>query len=235
MRLGAKWNYGFVGVGLLLAGLIAAEPIVAQEYIPPRRGIPGRREGAGTRGTCLVGAAPMVALMPADNVSRSLDRPTFFWFVPTTPATQGELRLLENNRVIWQEPVSVTGGGIMAWQLSAQAPALQPNRTYRWQFSVICDRQQPSKNPFVQGTLEPIAPEADLARQLQTATPEQRPVLLAAHGIWQDAVTDLALQRCANPANSTAKQHWMRLLRSVQLDAIADAPLTATCSIMGAK
>ncbi len=44
-------------LSLLLGLLVVGTPLVAfaQSYNPPKRGLPGRREGAGTRGTCMQG------------------------------------------------------------------------------------------------------------------------------------------------------------------------------------
>jgi hypothetical protein len=61
----------YVGVALLATtGLLfnsLTESAVAQRFNPKNRGLPGRRQGGGTRGECVTQKAAVTAIMPIDN------------------------------------------------------------------------------------------------------------------------------------------------------------------------
>lgn len=228
-------------MGLSLA--IAGAPLlaIAQEYRPPRRGIPTRREGAGTRGPsdrCMAGPLPFMSLTPSDNFSLTTSTtPAFFWYVPTTDAAMAEFRVLDRtDREIYATSVNLTGvPGVVSLQVPPQvATQLNPGVDYIWQFSLQCSLTDPSKNPFMEGIFQRIAPAAELTSALEAAkTPREIASVYANAGIWHEAIATLAVQRCTRPTDSSLSASWQTLLRSVNLDRLSDAPLTQSCQAMG--
>jgi len=232
-----------VGLATTLGLAIARLPLltVAQQYVPPRRGIPGRREGAGTRFPgCVTGQKPLMPLMPVDNFSATTAKtPTFFWFVPETQAVVAEFRLLD---FADQELYTTTAAiprqaGVISVQVPATIAAqMQPDRIYRWQFSLRCNLSEPSENPFVEGVVQRVERSPALQNALNTAvTPRDVAAVYANAGIWQDAIATLAEQRCLNPKDINLQTSWTTLLRSVQLEKFADAPLMKNCSAIGSN
>ncbi|EKQ71328.1 protein of unknown function DUF928 [Leptolyngbyaceae cyanobacterium JSC-12] len=150
------------GLAVLLGVAIAGAPLMAmaQQYTPPRRGIPGRREGAGTRspnGRCIQGQKPFTVFNPTANATSSTSKtPTLFWYVPATIAKTGEFRLLSiTDQEIYTTTVPLNGvPGVVSFQIPDEAAArMEPGKDYRWQFSLNCDPGDPSKNPFLEGIL----------------------------------------------------------------------------------
>ncbi len=207
---------------------------IAQEYHPPQRGIPGRREGAGTRGTCLHGPKLLMALTPTDSFSTTMStNPTFFWYVPNTKAQTAEFALLDDNDATLYKttvPLSDTPG-VVGFSLPAAVTTsvLTPGKDYHWQFSIVCNPDQPSFNPFVEGVVQRVKPSTALVNQLKKASQRERPSIYAAAGIWQDAIASIAQQRCTNPHDQDLVASWARLLESVQLSDFAAEPLLMTC------
>jgi len=229
-----------VGLSLLLGSLILAETglAVAQQYVPPRRGSPGRREGAGTRGSCIQGTKNLVALMPVDGFAMAATvQPILFWYVPQTQARTAEFTLLDSNQnPLYSATVPLVSKtpGIIALQLpeSLTVEQLGVGKEYVWQFSIICSPDQPSQNPFVEGVFQRIQPDAELTRRLQQASPQSRSSIYAAAGIWHDAIGTLAKQRCAQPNQAALRTSWSNLLQSVKLGNYANESLSAACAVI---
>ncbi len=216
-----------------------ALPSLAQEFEPPDRGLPGRREGGGTRGDtrgdttagtrgCLT--QPMIALMPTNNKGSTLAAyPTFFWYLPENPATMAEFVLLDSaNQEIYKTllPVSQKSGVIrLSLPTDQSVPALEVGKTYQWYFSLICDPLDGSANPFTSGLIERIAPDAELTQALAAATPEQQARIYAEAGLWYEAVATLAKLREQEPNNVALLNAWQTLLQSVGLEQVANQPL----------
>ena len=226
----------------LLSMAVCGVPLlaIAQEYHPPKRGVPGRREGAGTRGTCLRGPKLLMPLTPGDSFSATLSNsPTFFWYVPKTAAQTAEFALLdENDRTLYKTTLSLPGeASVVSFSLptSIASSVLTVEKDYYWQFSILCDPNQPSINPFVEGVVQRVKPTATLTSHLKNASPRDRATIYATNGIWQDAIATLAQERCAHPQDQNLMTSWTQLLQSVKLEDFAKESITASCSAKPAK
>lgn len=237
--MSCRMNRLQIGLALLLGLAIASPPLmaIAQQYRPPRRGIPTRREGAGTRSPgerCMVGQLPLMGLTPSDNFSlTTAQKPVFFWFVPGTNAATAEFRLLDRtDQVLYAATVKIAGTpGVVSVPLPPPlANQMTVGKDYVWQLSLQCSTTDPSKNPFVEGLVQRTEPNASLRQALATATtPRDKATVYAEAGIWQEAIATLAAQRCRQPNDATLRTSWQTLLRSVALDRYIDVPLTRSC------
>lgn len=222
----------FVALGLALGIGISGFPIAAfaQEYVPPSRGLPGRREGGGTRGGCLQSGKTLTALMPEANFGQTLSGyPTFFWYVPSVSASTAEFLLLdEQNEEIYQTTFLLEGNdGIIGLSLPSTVdfPALEVGKDYHWYFSIVCDANDRSADIFVEGWVQRIEPDAELVARLETAAPEERPAIYAESGIWYEAVGALAALRRSQPNSTELLQSWNTLLNSVGLGDLSNKVL----------
>ncbi|HEY9747084.1 MAG TPA: DUF928 domain-containing protein [Allocoleopsis sp.] len=200
-----------------------------------KRRLPGRRVGAGTRGPCTNPKQPLVALIPDTNLGLTAEKyPTFFWFVPPTPARTAEFVLNnEKKQEVYKTIFAITGSpGVVSVSLPASAtlPALEVNKNYSWTFSLICNPSDPLAVDFVQGWVQRIALTPEVRDQLAKAPPRDRPAIYAKVGIWNDTLKSLSELRRANPRDRTLASDWETLLKSVGLDSIAKAPLVQCCS-----
>ena len=231
-------------LGLLLGLLLCSLPLItmAAEFKPPRRGLPGRREGAGTRDpfVCVQGnPSQLTALLPETNLGlTTAEYPRFFWFMPKSKAKFAEFALFavneqkEEQTPIYKTIFSIAGTpGVASLGLPANAtiPPLVVGKDYHWSVSLLCKADDRSKDIRVDGWVQRITPEAGLTNQLAKATSSDRVRLYASNGIWFDTVTTLADQRCANPKDTALLASWAELLKSVQLGAIADQSLIQQC------
>lgn len=229
-----------IAFGLSLTSIPANA--LAQTYIPPDRGLPGRREGGGTRGGCVLSQPPLTALMPQTNFGVTTQaHPSLFWYVPQTTATAAELELRnEQEATVYTTQIPLTGKpGIIQVKLpeNSSAAALEVGKTYHWYFSLICNPQDRSGDVITEGWIERSAPDAALIRQLAAVEADspakrlhQQATLYAASGIWYDALSTLAELQSVQPHDPTTLQSWKRLLTSVELGKFSDQPLAASQS-----
>ncbi|WP_052128410.1 DUF928 domain-containing protein [Neosynechococcus sphagnicola] len=226
-------------IGLSLNALVVVLPLVAVaqqfsppppgSFKPPRSSLPERREGAGTRGPCIKGDKALTPIMPQTNPALTVSAyPSFFWYVPTTPAKIAELVVLdENDQELYKTTLPLTGKpGILSFSMpQTGTQPLEVGQTYHWQFSIVCSPQEPSENAFVEGWIQRVETTPALLSQLKAAKPRQYAAVYAATGIWDDALTTLAQLRLQRPGDPTVVNDWVTLLKSVELGHLAQEPL----------
>ncbi|XGV97778.1 MAG: DUF928 domain-containing protein [Leptolyngbya sp. BL-A-14] len=244
MRLAHRFALTMPWFGFLLGFMVTSLPLLtmAAEFKPPQRGLPGRREGAGTRNpiVCIQGSpSQLTAMLPATNLGLTTAAyPRFFWFAPKSKAKFAEFTLSEvneqreNQTPVYKTIFSITGApGIASLTLPSNAtiPPLAVGKDYHWSVALICNPDDRSRDIRVDGWVQRVTPEPRLTSQLAKATPVDRVSLYASNGLWFDTLTTLADQRCANPKDAALISSWSALLKSVQLGAIAEQPLLQQC------
>lgn len=216
---------------LLVAGLLLnSAPIALAQYVPPDRGLPGRREGGGTRGGCLLNQPSLTALMPKTNFGYTVQaQPTFLWFVPESTATTAEFILWdEDDSEIYRTMIQLpTTAGIVRVSLPTDdsAPTLETGKDYRWSFAIVCDPEDRSGDLLTEGWVQRKDLDSQLENRLAQATPLDRATLYARAGVWYEAISTLADLRQAQPNSSTVTNRWRTLLNSVELGEFANQPI----------
>lgn len=215
----------------LVIPLIKASPVLAQYYTPPDMGLPGRREGSGSRGTAMVSPLSLTALSPENSFGLTVaERPTFFFYVPQLldqdePVVEFVLLDEATNTVVYETTIVTTAVGVLQVELPETVLPLEVDKPYHWYFSIIIDATDRSSDLFVDGWVQRVIPDSELAAKLAVATPGDRPTLYASTGIWYDALAELAELRRSHPDDSTWNEQWTNLLHSVGLANIADQPM----------
>ncbi len=237
-------------LGLALGILVCGEPLMASalDFKPPRRGIPGRREGGGTRGAVAdpcgdPRSAAFAALMPKTNFGlTTAEFPRFFWSVPRTKARFAEFTLHEavaadaknpdqkmsDRALVYRTTFRISGeAGVanMGLPTNAGIPGLAAGQDYHWTVSLICNTQDRKKDVKVEGWVQRVAPDAALSSQLFKANASDRPQIYATNGIWLDTLTSLADLRYASPLDTKLDQTWADLLKAIELPNSAPLPL----------
>ncbi len=219
---------------------------------PPDRGAPGQRQDAGTRGGCPAVDRPLTALVPivkrtADEDQSSnpkmttwesvlgltvAERPTFWFYVPysLTPRQDIEFVLQDDKgNEVYRSllTASDTSPGVVGFELPSTEAPLAVGKMYHWFFTIYCNPENREVHPFVHGWVQRVALNPSLKRQLAQATPQETVALYRANDIWYEAVTSLAKLRRKNPENAPHIDEWAKLLQSVNLEAIAQKPITS--------
>lgn len=226
----------------LTLGLLSGMPLtaLATPYTPPPGlGLPGPREGAGTRG-CLFGdPAQLVALMPENNVGwTTAAHPRFYWFLPLNTASYAEFVLRYVDADTQEEfevyrtrfaPIGEAGIVTLGIPEDLGVLPLSVGDRYRWEVALFCE---PTSNPAefrVQGWIERRTPSEALAEQLAvTATEADRIALYASNGYWFNALDGLIQQKKAFPNDAEIQAAWADFLASVGLETLATQPIWGT-------
>ncbi|NET55799.1 MAG: DUF928 domain-containing protein [Symploca sp. SIO2E6] len=200
----------------------------AQQPDLPKRPRSGRRKPASARGPCSPSETSITALIPANNLGLTTKAyPTFFFYIPLTPATTMEFVLIdeENQRQIYTTTLTLTGHpGIVSFSLpdTENVPPLELEKEYHWYASLICNHQQRSGDIYVDGWIQRVAPDPLLMSQLENTSLTEQITIYQESGLWYDTLKALAEAHRLYPDNSTLVARWTTLLKSVGLDDIAD-------------
>ncbi len=241
---------------LNIAGLHFIQPVFAQE--PENRGAPGDRKGAGSRGECravankppLIGMVPLVERNTKYKQQGKTDskfskyvlgltvseHPTFWFYMPYTSKDINSVTftlLDQSNNYVTKKPIPVTVSGtpgVVSFTLPKTEKSLEVGKFYHWFLSVSCQSQNQSDDTVVEGLVERIQPNSNLMHRMATATPRERVALYAQEGIWQDALTLLGELRRKQPQDTALVSDWKNLLTSVELQNVADEPITPCCN-----
>ncbi len=184
----------------------------------------------------------VTALMPENKIGRTVfDYPTFFFYLylPKTEETEeteaetgvklAEFILKdESGKQIYEQNLTISNlSGVIGVSIPADknVPPLEVGKKYTWTFTLICNPDDRSGDKFESGVVRRVELSADILGELEKADPRQKTVIYAREGIWQDAVSNLAAARRANPNDTNLAADWKSLLDSVKLDKIAKEPL----------
>jgi hypothetical protein len=204
--------------------------------VPDVRGSRNLEPGAA-RGQCNPeGISAVVPPKPATMRAREIpieltlsDRPTFFVNVsPTTAQTALFLLRNEAGDILLEETLNLTASeGIIYYTLPTNFAGLQVDETYRWRLTLLCDPTggDRSGDPVASGVIKRVVPSAEVAKQLQSATDNQRVMIYADNGYWYDTLKTLANLRAENPNDMTLRRDWEDLFQSVGLNELTKKPL----------
>ena len=234
-------KYGKVIAAIFLTSLVVSSSSFpqasgAQEPNSIRDGLPGRRVGSGTRGECNFGSKQLTALIPKNNLALTVAaNPQLFFYLPSISNSQTiEFVLLDeaDNQIYDKTFKPTSTNGIIS--LSLSDPSLKElaiGKKYHWYLSIICNAQDRANDISVDGWIQRVELNPTLARKLEISAPLQRPAVYVTADLWQDALANLAQLRLSHPNDTTIASHWSQLLRSIDLDNIAQEPLEKVASV----
>jgi Domain of Unknown Function (DUF928) len=225
-----------------------SRPVFVLPKTPARLSpISGRRTGMGSRDNCPAVTTALTALVPLQEeqkVSKQTDkpisaivgglttseRPTFWFYVPYTQELTASAEFVLQDSLqndIYRNAIALPPKpSVIGVSLPSNA-SLQVGKTYHWYLKVLCNQQQIESVPiYVEGDIQRVNLDFRMMQQLETAAdPQQKVAIYAQEGIWFDSLTMLAQMRQKNPHDVSVASDWQSLLRSVNLDNVATAPL----------
>ncbi|MBD2294706.1 DUF928 domain-containing protein [Anabaena sphaerica FACHB-251] len=191
--------------------------------------------GAATRGPSCLKKQVMTPLLPANQSGLTLNKhPTFFWHIPPAPVKNAEFLIITDGeeKVIYKTTLTLPDQpGIVSFTLPKTITGLEANKTYRWYVTLICDPEDSSNNPYVEGLVKRIPAKLALSESLAKDNLLEMATIYAQEGIWYEALASLVKLRCNQPNDSIVKLHWRQLLDSVGLNDIVSEPLVDFCKI----
>lgn len=171
------------------------------------------------------------------------EHPTFWFFVPYDKSSITTMEFVikdesqKPSKTIYRTFLTKPKQpGIISVSLNKNTVPLEVSKTthqrmYHWflKVRVKCNPQQSAELQAVDGWVERINPSSTLAERLQQATPLQKVALYAENGIWHNALTTLVELRLAKPKDASLLANWTSLLKSEELDSLANYPLINCC------
>jgi hypothetical protein len=192
------------------------------------------RVGGFSRGNC--GKQQLTALVPpaqaqeqvaanAASVDKTTaDHPTFFAHLPELPATNAQFTLQTEAPIkqLYSVKFKTTGKpGIIGISLPKSAPALKVGQKYFWQMSVDCDVNDAADKIVLSSWVERVKPPTISA----TTSADNRLVMLAEQGVWQDTLTALAFQRYQQPNDRNTADDWAAVMQDAGLPQFKQATI----------
>lgn len=183
-------------------------------FTPPSRGIPGRREGGGTRGCANVALIPD----PESTMARTISpQPIFFFYLPSSVTDEPAIFELrdEQGKTVYEKTFKLTTKqeGIVGIKLLDESgtPPLEENKKYNWSM-VLCSVDRG-------GWIERVSLDSVQKSELEKLNdPAQRLNFYAKQGLWFDTIATLAALRETSPNDSSIQNQWIELLKSVGFD-----------------
>lgn len=177
-------------------------------------------------GKCEKGKIKLTALVPENNIGRTVSEyPVFFFYLPETEAQLAEFVLQDaKGNQIYQTTLKINNSsGVIGVSIPANknVSPLRLGKNYRWSVALICNTEDRSADVLETGIVRRVELSADIRSQLEQANAREKAVIYAQNGIWQDALSTLAVARSANPNDAQLAADWKSLLDSVKLSEIA--------------
>ena len=203
--------------------------MIWNSFQPPEQGVPGRREGGGTRGgwNC---PTSTTALIPKSTMGRTISaKPTFFYYVPIALNTRVQFELAdERDKTIYKKSFQIVTGraGIVSVSLGEDpnSPALEVGKNYHWYFTIKCSPKNSEEDVLVSGWINRTALAPSLKTELERSS-DRRLSILTQQGIWYEYLTTLAQLRLSSPSDDSLALKWSEMLSSVELGKISQEPL----------
>jgi hypothetical protein len=167
----------------------------------------------------------LLPLIPNDRFGLTVSSsPKFFAYIPKTTAIAVEFTLEnQQGKGIAHKKVDLTTSPSIVSVQFEKTP-LEVGKDYRWLVSLICETGDP-EDAFSEGVIRRIQPASQLLSKLTNASAIEQVYAYAKFGIWHDAIGNLATLQMSQPNNTELKTMWQDLLKSSNLESLANAPL----------
>lgn len=200
-------------------------------------GLPTHRRDGGSRGTrdnCVANAQNqnLMALIPDKTIGiNGAAAPKLFFYVPaiTEQKTLEFILRNEQDQLIYEAFLATEGNGIMSVEVPADfsSSMLETDQNYHWYLSMICDRQERSRDIVVEGWLRQKSIDIATQEQLSIASSIEQAEVYHRQGFWYDALSVLA-EHQSTAEQPMVRQKWSEMLKSVGLEELASEPFVET-------
>jgi hypothetical protein len=166
-------------------------------------------------------------LVPESGLGKSAEaNPTVYVYVPKLIAsTQAEVTVNDGSEEVDSQMIALSEKeGIVKFPLLKKKPALAPEVTYTWSFSIICDSSDRSIDRYALGQIqhEPLTPTMQVELASKRTELDKASFFIDKDRLfWFDALNSLAKVHLQNQTD----KNWETFLDSVNLSQIKMAKL----------
>jgi hypothetical protein len=184
----------------------------------------GNRTPGGSRGDCKQvdkQTDKLLAALVPENAKglTTAEHPVFWFYIPDTPegidSIEFSLHDRDEKTTLYRTSLQLTKTpGVIGIPLPpSREHALKVNESYHWRLIINCDQKETSENVLeLDGWVTRVQPSPNIDI------------------IWYDELTNLAKRYLLEPQNPEVKNAWTKLLKSVGLEGLAQAPLVSSVS-----
>ncbi|MEG4054860.1 MULTISPECIES: DUF928 domain-containing protein [unclassified Microcoleus] len=204
-------------------------------FQPPEDGVPGRREGGGTRGLeCPTATTTLTALIPQSTMGQTISaKPTFFYYLPVALDKTVQFELAdERDKTLYKKSFRMvtSRAGVVSVSLASDdnSPALEVGKNYQWYFTIKCNPKNTRDDVLVSGWINRTALAPTVQTELDRSPDRTKLSIFAQQRLWYEYLATLAQLRIDSPSDASLAIKWSALLNSVELGKIAQEPLVAS-------
>jgi hypothetical protein len=167
-----------------------------------------------------------MVLVP-DHVGLTIsDTPALYWYISKPTSVRIEVTLVDDRSeapLIDYAVAKADGPAVHRIDLAKRAVRIKPGVEYQWSVAVVPNPSERSNDVMAGGVLMRVEePAAIAARRAAGASKEELARLLAAQGIWYDAIALYSELIEARPADKRLRAARAALLEQVGLREIAE-------------
>jgi len=184
------------------------------------RGVPALREGGATRGSDR--GLVVITLVPQiDEAALTMsDQPVLHWYLSGDTADPVAFTLIDPDAVDPIVEVTVDGphrAGVHAFDLAEHGVALKNGRRYEWYVAIVPDEDERSADTVARAAIERVAEPELAVRVGQARSAAEAVQILAAAGMWYDALDRAQRDVAAKPTDANARARFAGLLEQVEI------------------
>jgi hypothetical protein len=175
-----------------------SDPAVRMPIFVPRDvGAPQARVRGASRGSDFAKIPSIDALVP-EQMGYTLDpQPTLYWFLSDSTDRRVEFTLDAQGSESPDPQFETTlspphDAGINRIDLASHGIELKPGVTYMWYVTLLPDPESRSDARVSGGAIQLMTAPPELREALDASDAEEHPLILAAAGIWYDALSVLS-------------------------------------------
>ena len=201
-----------------------AQPDATVIYKPPKRGAPGGREGAGTRGFS-ESLSTLAVLAPKDHTGlTSQEQPVLYWYLSQETRHPVEVILTDRQSVKPLLTIRLNPPlqpGMQRVRLADHNIRLAPGVLYKWSVSLVRDAAQRSYDVTTAGTIERVELPNELREQMVHANTMTSARLYGTAGLWYDTIAALSELIDTRPQDTVLRQQRAMVLEQEDLTTAA--------------
>lgn len=229
-------RYSILGITFITLSLVPMWITPSQAGVtfkPPGAQAPRSSSGGASRDGNICGFTTKTSknvsvtpLIPTTNIGLTLAaHPTIFIYLPGSKAQQALFTLQDDSsKTYYQTTLTLPKKpGVMEVKVPSSVPTLKTGKNYKWSLVMICTEELETDSPWVDGWIRRVESHRSFSSH-KTISLELISKLAAA-GIWYDSLSMLAELRRSQPNNLSLTNAWEDILKSADLNAIANEPL----------
>ncbi|MEG4089020.1 DUF928 domain-containing protein [Microcoleus sp. Pol12B4] len=204
-------------------------------FQPPEDGVPGRREGGGTRGLeCPTATTALTALIPQSTMGQTISaKPTFFYYLPIALDKTVQFELADQrDKTLYKKSFRMvtTRAGVVSVSLGSDdnSPTLEVGKNYQWYFTIKCNPKNTRDDVLVSGWINRTALAPTVQTELDRSPDLTKLSIFAQQSLWYEYLATLAQLRIESPSDASLAIKWSAVLNSVELGKIAQEPLVTS-------